>query len=99
MRNSPSIVPHGAGQEIYLVVDDLGRLGRVWREADVETTDFETVVKDMLAGEYDNPVGVFAFNPFEGWSRDASEEVAKELRRRCDGELPSSIEDFVKQHA
>jgi hypothetical protein len=25
-----------------LVVDDRGRLGRVWREADYEATDFET---------------------------------------------------------
>lgn len=99
MRKSPSIVPHGAGQDIYLVVDDLGRFGRVWREADVETTDFETVVKDLLESQYNNPVGVFAFNPFEGWSRDVSKDVARELQRRCDGEMPSTIEDFVKQHA
>jgi hypothetical protein len=32
----------GAMQHVYLVVDDLGRLGRVWREVDVEMTDLET---------------------------------------------------------
>jgi hypothetical protein len=83
------------------VVDDLGRLGRVWREADFETTDFETVVMDLLEGQYKDPSGVFAFNPAEGWSRDVSEDVAKELRRRCDlqlHDLPSSIQDFVKRH-
>ena len=53
MRKSdwtPSIVPHGDDQTVYLVVDDLGRLGRVWREADVDHTDLETVIQDLLAG-------------------------------------------------
>jgi hypothetical protein len=70
MRKSnwtPSIVPRG--DDRVLVVDDLGQFGRIWREADVEATDFETVV---LEDQYKNPVGVFAFNPFEGWSRDVS---------------------------
>jgi ElaB/YqjD/DUF883 family membrane-anchored ribosome-binding protein len=77
-------VPGGIDQNIYLVIDDFGRLGRVWREADVENTDLETVIQNMLRGEYSNPVGVFGFNPFEGWSRDVSEDVAQEIRRRCD---------------
>jgi hypothetical protein len=101
MRRPPSIVPRGDGQDMYLVVDDLGRLGRVWREADYEATDFETVVIDLLAGQYKRPFGVFAFNPVEGWSRDASEDVAKELRKRCDLQLrdvPSAIQDFVERH-
>jgi hypothetical protein len=103
MRRSnwtPSIVPRGDDQDIHLIVDDLGRLGRVWREADVETTDFETVVQDLLEGQYNNPIGIFAFNPVEGWSRDVSEDVARELRRRCDLQLrdiPSSIVDFVER--
>jgi hypothetical protein len=36
---APSIVPRNDDQNVYLVIDDLGQLGRVWREADVETTD------------------------------------------------------------
>jgi hypothetical protein len=99
MGTSPSIVPKGDDQTIHLVVEDLGHLGRIWREANVQETDFETVVKDLLAGQYHNPIGVFAFNPFEGWSRDVSGDVARELQRRCDGDLPSNIEDFVKQQA
>jgi hypothetical protein len=104
MRKSnwtPSIVPRGDDQDIYVVVDDLGRLGRVWREADVEATDYETVVLELLEGQYKNPIGVFAFNPVEGLSRDVSEDVARELRRRCDlqlRDLPSSIQDFVERH-
>jgi len=104
MRKSgwtPSIVPRGDDQDVYMVVDDLGRLGRVWREADVESTDFETVVTDLLNGQYGNPIGIFCFNIAEGWSRDVSEDVAQELRRRCDldaRDLPSSIQDFVERH-
>ena len=78
---TPSIVPGGIDQNIYLVIDDLGRLGRVWRETDAEHTDLETVIKDLLDGQYHSPVGVFGFNPAEGWSRDVSEDVAREIRR------------------
>jgi hypothetical protein len=104
MRKSgwtPSIVPSD-DQNVYLVVDDLGgRLGRVWRETDVEKTDLETVIQDLLEGQYNNPIGVFGFNPAEGWSRDVSHDVARELRRRCDlqgRDVPSSITDFVERH-
>jgi hypothetical protein len=72
MRRSswtPSIVPRGDDQDVYLVVDDLGRVGRVWREADYEDTSFETVVADLLSGQYKSPIGIFCFNAVEGWSR------------------------------
>jgi len=42
-----------------------------------------------------------AFNTEERWSEDISEDVAHELRRRCDlprRDLPSSIQDFVERH-
>jgi hypothetical protein len=83
------------------VVDDLGRLGWVWREADYKATDFETVISDLLTGQYDGAVQVVSFNSAEGWSRDVSEDIAKELHRRCDLQLrdvPSSIQDFVERY-
>ena len=97
---TPSIVPGGSDHNIYLVMDDFGRLGRVWREADVERTDLETVIQDLLEGQYKSPVGVFGFNSFEGWSRDVSED-AQEIRRRCDlqaQDVPSTLQDFVERH-
>lgn len=96
---TPSIVPRGDDQNVYLVVDDFGRNGRVYREADVETTDLETVVIDLLDGQYRNPIRVVAFYTAEGWSQDVSEDVAQELRRRCDLQLrdvPSNIQEFVE---
>ena len=58
MRRSnwtPSIVPNDNDETVYLVADDFGRLGRAWREADYETTDLETVIQDLLTGQYSNP--------------------------------------------
>ena len=79
-------------------MDDLGRLGRIWPEADAETTDLENVVSDLLTRQYSSPVRVVAFNTAERWSEDVSADVAEELRRQCDlqmRELPSTISDFV----
>jgi hypothetical protein len=97
---TPSIVPNGDDQNVYLVVDDLGRLGRVYREADIEAADPKTVILDLLEGQYKDPARVVAFNTFEGWSQDVSADIAQELRRRCDLQLrdvPSSIQDFVER--
>jgi hypothetical protein len=104
MRKSnwtPSIVPNDADQNVYLVVDDFGRNGRTWREASVEATDLETVILDMLEGQYKNPVRVVAFNTAEKWSQDVSPDVAQELRQRCDlqtRDIPFYLQDFVDQH-
>jgi len=101
MRQSPSIVPLGNDQEIYLVLDDFGgRIGQAWREAPVEDTDLETVIADLLEGQFAKPVRVVGFNTTEGWSRDVSEDVARELRQRCadrDRELPEFLREFVER--
>jgi hypothetical protein len=94
-------VPRSDHQNVYLVAEDLGRLGSVWREADFEGTDLETVIQELLAGQYPNPVRIIGFNTSEGWSQDVSEDVAQEVRRRCDLQLrdvPSAIQDFVERH-
>ena len=104
MRKShwtPSIIPGDNDQTVYLVAEDFGRLGRAWRESDYEATDLETVIEDLLSGQYNNPIRVVAFNTDERRSEDVSEDVAHELRRRCDlqmRELPATISDFVEQH-
>lgn len=84
MRTSPSIVPNGADQDTYLVLDDFGgRLGCAWRETDVDSARRDALIRDLLAGEYKNPARIVAFNTAEGWSRDATKEIADELRRCC----------------
>jgi hypothetical protein len=77
VRNwTPSIVPGGHDQTVYLVADDFGRIGRVWIEADYEGTDLETVIEDLMSGQYNNPIRVIAFNTTERRSEDVSEDVA-----------------------
>ncbi len=104
MRESswaPSIVPKDNDRDVYLVVDDFGRNGRAWREADVEATDLETVILDLLEGQYKNPVRIVAFNTTEKWSQDVSADVAHELRRRSDLQLrdvPFFLQDFVDRY-
>ena len=81
MRTSPSVVP-GGEKDIYLVLDDFGRLGRAWRETDETGTNRATLVRNLLDGQYENPVRIVAFNIAEGWCRDVTVDIADELRRR-----------------
>jgi hypothetical protein len=101
MRSSPSIVPREDDQDIYLVLDDFGRLGLAWRETDPDDTDRETVIRDLLDGQYSDPVRVVCFNTAEGWSRDVSEDIANALRERCDLEMREAlpnIQGFIERH-
>jgi hypothetical protein len=103
MRRSwtPSIVPTGHDRTVYLVLDDFGRLGRCYPETDPERADLETVVSDLLSGQFNNPLRIVAFNVAERWAEDASEDIAREIVRRFDlagDELPLSLEGFVEQH-
>jgi hypothetical protein len=99
MRTSPSIVPRWADQDTYLVLDDFGgRIGCSWRETDVESAGRETLIRDLVDGQYNHPVRIVAFNTAEGWSRDVTVDIADELRRRYVefGEVPDSILEFLE---
>jgi len=103
MRRSwtPSIVPNGDNQTIYLVLNDFGQLGRAYCEASKDRSDLETTISDLMSGQYDKPVRVVAFNTAERWSEDVSENIAREIMRRvglAGDALPSSLEGFVDQH-
>jgi hypothetical protein len=99
---TPSIVPNGYDQTVYIVVDEFGRLGRAYRETSVEEADCETTITDLMSGQYGDPVWVVAFNTVERWAEDVSEDVARKILRRLDlagrAELPSSLETFVERH-
>jgi hypothetical protein len=86
MRGSswtPTTVPYGADQTVYLVIDRL-RSARVYRETEVERTDLETVISDLMSEQFNDPIRVVAFNTLEHWSRDVSEDIALEIQTRCD---------------
>jgi hypothetical protein len=97
---SASIVP-SVDDTVYLVEDDFGRLGRVYRETDSAQCDRETTLQDLYTGQYNAPVRVVAFNTREGWSRDVSYEFAAELQRRADihrRELTGKLAEFVEAY-
>jgi hypothetical protein len=97
----PTIVPYGADQTVYLVVDSFGCLGGVYRETEIERADLDTIIADFLTGQFNDPVRVIAFNTLEHWSEDVSDEIATEIQVRCDIEgvaLPEHVKDFVASH-
>ena len=82
MPRSASLVPNDTNHDVYLVLDDFGRLGRAWRETDEAGADRATLVRNLLDGQYEEPVRIVAFNTAQGWSRDVTVDIADELRRR-----------------
>jgi hypothetical protein len=44
---SPGMVPYGADETVYLVVDSFSN-GTVYRETEIEKADLETIVGDLL---------------------------------------------------
>ena len=95
MRTSPSIVPD---QDTYLLLDDFGHLGRSWRETDEAGANRATLIRNLLDGQFENPVRIVAFNTAEGWSRDVTVDIADELRRRyfAFDEVPNSVLGFLE---
>lgn len=95
-----TIAPN-SDQTVYLVADNSGGNGSAWCEADLERA-VETVIQDLLAGEYRKPTRVVAFNAVERWSEDVSEDVAREIQRRCNlqlSDVPSYLREFVDRYS
>jgi len=101
MSRTPGVVPYGADETVYLVVDRLGALGRVYRETEIERADLEIIISDLVAGQFSNPLRVVAFNTLEHWTKDMSADIAEEIQARCDidgAAVPEHIRDFVERH-
>ena len=76
-------------------------MARTFAETDLGEADLETIITDLMSGQYSDPVRVVAFNTSEHWSENASEDIAREIMRRLDlagGALPSSLVPFVDSH-
>lgn len=87
-------------ETVYLVLDDFGKLGRIWREIDEAEANEAAVIAGILMGEYEHPVRVVAFNTNEAWARDVTDEVAAKLvktARDQDYALSATARQFVKR--
>jgi hypothetical protein len=89
--------PSGPDGTVYLVLDDFGRFGRAWRETDEGKADRQTVVANLLSGQYEHPLRIVAFNAAEGWARDVTAEIAGEISERIcdDDERAPALRDFL----
>jgi hypothetical protein len=99
---TPTAVPYGADETVYVVVDSFGRHGSGYYETEVERSDLETIVDDLISGQFNDPIRVIAFNTLEHWSDDVTAEVATEIQTRCDidGEpVPEHLMEFVARQA
>ena len=88
-------------RDVYLVLNDFGRLGAAWCEAGENDTHRE-VASVTLACQYNSPVRVIAFNTEQGTSRDVSAEIAAELVERCADDRPEGppecLHDFIDRY-
>jgi hypothetical protein len=96
--SAPSIVPNDRlDRDFYIVLEDF-KDGAAFRETD-EGLDYPTLITDLLSGQYGQVLRVVAFNPHEGWSRDATEDIARELERhisRLNLTIANSLQDFIE---
>ena len=87
---------------VYLIVDNVaGWSGRARLKLEVERTDLETIIVNLVGGHFNDPVRIIAFDPKAHWSKDVSRELAEEIQTRCDIDavpVPEHIQDFVRSH-
>lgn len=98
---SPSTVPYGFDETVYLIIDRFNN-GTVYRETEIERTDLETIISDLLSGQFSDPIRVVAFNTLEHWAADVSSDIALEIETRCDvqGEpVPDHLSEFVRSYS
>jgi hypothetical protein len=96
-----STVPYGADQTVYLVVDGFDQQDASGRNNEIERTDLETVVADLLSGRFNDPIRIVAFNTLEHWSNDISADIALEIQSRCDSDgldVPQHLAGFMEMH-
>ena len=77
MAHAPLVPPLDV--DIHLVLCRFGRAGLAYVETDPTEADATTVVRNLLYGQYGEPLRVVALNVEEGWSRDVSGAIAHKV--------------------
>jgi hypothetical protein len=89
------LVPGHSGT-VYLVLEDFGEFGRAWRETQEAHADRQSVLTDLVSGQYEHPLRIVAFNTAEGWARDVTAELAAEVLARAGHDLPQAVREFAE---
>jgi hypothetical protein len=93
---SPSLVP-SLDDDLHFVLCDFGKNGCAFVETDPAHADRNTIIRNLIAGEYERPLSVVAFNLAEGWAYDVSESVAKAIMK-ANASLTAGTREFVETH-
>jgi hypothetical protein len=94
----PPLVP-ALDLDLHFVFCDFGALGTAYVETVPTEVDRDTIIRNMMSGEYDHPLHVIAVNPAKGWARDVSEDIARALVEtavRGGQSLPPGTQGFVE---
>src|ERR1700730_3627753 len=94
----PPLVP-ALDLELHFVLCDFGALGIAYVETVPTAADRDTIIRNMMSGEYDHPLHGSAINPATGCARDVSEDIARALIEtavRGGQSLPTGTQRFVE---
>src|SRR4029078_7999982 len=96
---SPPLAPVGFDVDVYVALDDFGSIGRSYRETAEEGAARESLIRDLMGGQYNNPVRIVCFNTAKGTTRDATLEIAQEILDRVSRkgeEIAPGLRDFIE---
>ena len=96
---TPPLVPDN-DFAVHIVLDDFGKAGLIYREAASEDTTRAAVIEGIIGDQYYRPSRIIAFNTAEGWARDVTEDLAREIRdkaQRENLELGGTARAFVQR--
>jgi hypothetical protein len=76
LMDSVGIVPRRHEDvDVYLILDELSSLERVWRELSNDEANKQTIINMISEGQFHRPMRIVVFNTDEGWSRDETHDI------------------------
>lgn len=95
----PSIVPSIDDKCLYFVLCDFGEHGLEYVATDPDAADCDTIVENMIDGQYHKPIRVIAVDVRAGTARDASDLIAGTIEHQASlDDLPDDVRKFVVFH-
>ena len=96
VRNQTPLVPSQPAFDVtvYIVLNDFGPLGNAYCETDETDADEETIVENILRGQYSRPRSTLP----KAWARDVTEDIARAVLSRASTERRSigvAAQDFL----
>lgn len=104
MSRTAPLAPTVADADVYLIECDMiigGKRERFFVERDSARTNRADTLKDITDRQYENLRRVLCMNPFEGWCRDVSEDIARDVLAHeinDTGTVCRCLFDFCEEH-